>query len=211
MVKPEFLDNNGLSPRKEMKMRLLPAIKAVGAIALSVWAAAANAQANLVVNGSFESGLASWTTNGFLLQGFDFGIDNAAQSGNNAFYGGAIQSLGFLNQTFATQAGQTYNVDFWLASDGFLPNRFQVLANGQLLLDLEDILIQPYGARHTAFTAIGPTTQLQFGFRSDSGLLHLDNVAVAAVPEPEMVVLLAIGLGALAARRRQLKAAQARQ
>jgi hypothetical protein len=35
--------------------------------------------------------------------------------------------------------------------------------------------------------------------------LHLDNVAVAAVPEPEMVVLLAIGLGALAARRRQLK------
>ncbi len=187
-------------------MKLLWAARAAGAIALSLCAATAHAQANVVVNGSFESGLASWTTNGFLLQGFDFGIDNAAQSGSNAFYGGAIESLGFLNQTFATQAGQAYNVDFWLASDGFLPNRLQVLANGQVLLDLEDILIQPYGARHTVFTAIGPTTQLQFGFRSDSGLLHLDNVAVTAVPEPEMVVLLALGLGALAARRRQLKA-----
>jgi len=186
-------------------MKFLLAIKTAGALALSFCAAAAHAQANLVVNGSFESGLASWTTNGFLLQGFDYGIDNAAQSGSSAFYGGAIESLGYLNQTFATQAGQTYNVDFWLASDGFLPNRFQVLANGQILLDLEDILIQPYGARHTAFTAIGPTTQLQFGFRSDSGLLHLDNVTVA-IPEPETVVLLALGLGALAARRRQLKA-----
>jgi hypothetical protein len=70
----------------------------------------------------------SWTTNGFFAQGFDYGIDNLSQSGSNAFYGGAVQSLGFLNQTFATQAGQRYDVDFWLASDGFLPNRFQVLA-----------------------------------------------------------------------------------
>ena len=188
-------------------MRFLLAVKTASALALTLCAATAHAQANLVANGSFESGLASWTTNGFLLQGFDYGIDNAAQSGSNAFYGGAIESLGFLNQTFATQAGQRYNVDFWLASDGFLPNRFQVLANGQLLLDLEDVLIQPYGARHTVFTAIGPTTQLQFGFRSDSGLLHLDNVTVAAVPEPETVALLALGLAAVAARRRWLKAA----
>ena len=186
-------------------MKFLLAARTAGALALSVWAAAANAQ-NLVANGSFESGLASWTTNGFFAQGFDYGIDNQAQSGSNAFYGGAVQSLGFLNQTVATQAGQVYNVDFWLASDGFLPNRFQVLANGQLLLDLEDVLIQPYAARHTAFTAIGPTTQLQFGFRDDSGLLHLDNVTVAAVPEPEAMILLALGLAAVAARRRQVKA-----
>ena len=188
-------------------MRLLSATRAVGAIALSLCAAAANAQANLVVNGSFESGLTSWTTNGFFSQGFDYGIDNLSQSGSNAFYGGAIQSLGFLNQTFATQTGQRYDVDFWLASDGFLPNRFQVLANAQLLLDREDILIQPYGAVHTAFTAIGPTTSLQFGFRNDSGVLHLDNVTVTAIPEPMTLALLALGLGGVAVRGRQLKAA----
>jgi hypothetical protein len=196
----------GLLPAKEIMMRLLSAAKAAGAIALWLGAATAHAQANLVVNGSFESGLASWTTNGFFSQGFDYGIDNLSQSGSNACYGGAIQSLGFLNQTFGTIAGQRYDVDFWLASDGFLPNRFQVLANGQLLLDLEDVLIQPYGARHTAFTAIGPTTSLQFGFRNDAGLLHLDNVTVAAIPEPTTIALLALGLGGVAVRRRQLKA-----
>jgi hypothetical protein len=189
----------------EIRMRFFPVTKLAAALALTLGAAAAHAQANLVVNGSFESGLASWTTNGFTLEGFDFGIDNAAQSGSNAFYGGAIESLGFLNQTVTTQAGLRYDVDFWLASDGFLPNRVQVLANGQVLFDLEDVLIQPYGARHTAFTAIGPTTQLQFGFRNDSGILHFDNVTVAAIPEPETVALFALGLGALAARRRQLK------
>jgi hypothetical protein len=77
----------------------------VGAIALSLCAAAANAQANLVVNGGFESGLASWTTNGFFSQGFDYGIDNLSQSGGNAFYGGAIQSLGFSQPTFRHPSG----------------------------------------------------------------------------------------------------------
>ena len=142
-----------------------------------------------------------------MLQGFDFGIDNAAQSGSNAFFGGAIEGLGFLSQNVSTLAGQRYDVDFWLASDGFLPNAFQVLANGEVLLNLQDILIQPYAPVHTAFTAIGPTTQLQFGFRNDSGVLHLDNVTVAAIPEPSAVALLALGLAGLAARRRHRKAA----
>jgi hypothetical protein len=189
-------------------MRVLSAaFKAAGALALTLCAASAHSQASVIVNGSFESGLASWSTSGFTLQGYDYGIDNAAQSGTSAFYGGAIEGLGFLSQSFASVAGQRYDIDFWLASDGFLPNQFQVLASGQVLLDLQDILIQPYGAMHTAFTATGASTQLQFGFRNDSGALHLDNVTVAAIPEPTTLVLLAIGLGGLAIRRRQLKAA----
>jgi hypothetical protein len=187
------------------------AVKAAGAIALSLCAAAAHSQANVIANGSFELGLASWTTSGFTLQGYDYGIDNAAQSGSSAFYGGAVESLGFLSQSFASLAGQTYSIDFWLASDGFLPNRFQVLANGQLLLDQEDILIGPYRALHTAFRATGASTLLQFGFRNDAGALHLDNVTVAAViPEPATVLLLAAGLSGLAVRRLQLKAVRPR-
>ena len=176
--------------------------KAAGSTALLLFAATAHAQVNVIANGSFELGLASWSTSGFMLQGFDFGIDGAAQSGTSAFYGGAIESIGFLNQTFASSAGAVYNIDFWLASDGFLPNQFQVLANGQTLVNMQDVLIQPYRAVHTTFTATGSSTQLQFGFRNDSGILHLDNVSVTAVPEPTTWLLVAAGLGALVVRRR---------
>jgi PEP-CTERM motif len=175
------------------------------ALALSLCSGSVLAQANIVVNGSFESGLTSWSTSNFLLQGFDFGIDSAAHSGSNAFFGGAIDGLGFLNQSLATTAGSTYNVDFWLASDGFLTNQLRVVVNGQTILSRDDTLLQPYSAYHTTFVANGAVSQLQFGFRNDSGLLHLDDVAVAAVPEPEISLMMAIGLGALAFARRRLR------
>ena len=174
---------------------------AFGAAMLTV-CAAAHAGPNLLVNGSFESGLASWTTSGFTLEGYDYGIDGDAQSGANAFYGGGIEQLGFLRQTISSVAGQLYDLDFWLKSDGFLPNRFEVIANGQVLLNLEDVLLQPYGAKHVSFTGTGNSTVLEFGFRDDAGALHFDNVTVSAVPEPLTSALLVLGLGAIAARRR---------
>jgi hypothetical protein len=161
------------------------------------------AQSNIVANGGFESGLASWTTSSFFAQGFDYGVDNLAHSGTAAFFGGAIGGLGFLQQSVATQPGGTYDVDFWLASDGFLPNQFQVIVNGASLLNRDDILVQPYGALHTTFVATGPLTQLQFAFRDDSGLLHLDDVRVSAIPEPAVSVLMVAGLGVLAVLRRR--------
>ena len=175
------------------------------ALALSLCSGSVLAQANIVVNGSFESGLAAWSTSNFLLQGFDFGIDSAAHSGSNAFFGGAIEGLGFLSQSLATTAGNTYDIDFWLASDGFLPNQLRVVVNGQTLLSRDDILLQPYAAYHTTFVANGAVSQLQFGFRNDSGVLHLDDVAVAAIPEPEISLMMAIGLGAVAFARRRLR------
>ena len=178
-------------------------VKMAGVLAFSACAGAANAQVNVLVNGGFETGLASWTTSGFTLQGYDYGIDQAAHSGSNAFYGGAIGGLGFLSQSFASVAGQMYGIDLWLSSDGFLPNQFQVLVNGQTLLNREDILIQPYGLLHTSFVATGAMTQLQFAFRNDSGSLHLDDVNVAAIPEPTTTALMAAGLGALAFLRRR--------
>jgi len=177
--------------------------QAAGILTLTLCAGPALAQANIVVNGGFESGLASWTTASFFAQGFDYGIDNTAHSGTSAFFGGAIGELGFLRQTVATQAGVRYDVDFWLASDGFLPNQFQVAVNGVPLLNLDDIVVQPYSAGHASFVATSGSSTLQFGFRNDSGLLHLDDVRVAAIPEPAINLLMAAGLGALALLRRR--------
>jgi len=176
--------------------------QAAGILTLTLCAGPALAQANIVVNGGFESGLASWTTASFFAQGFDYGIDNTAHSGTSAFFGGAIGELGFLRQTVATQAGVRYDVDFWLASDGFLPNQFQVAVNGVPLLNLDDIVVQPYSAGHASLVATSGPSALQFGFRNDSGLLHLDDVRVAAIPEPAINLLMAAGLGALALLRR---------
>jgi len=177
--------------------------QAAGILTLTLCAGPALAQANIVVNGGFESGLASWTTASFFAQGFDYGIANTAHSGTSAFFGGAIGELGFLRQTVATQAGVRYDVDFWLASDGFLPNQFQVAVNGVPLLNLDDIVVQPYSAGHASFVATSGPSALQFGFRNDSGLLHLDDVRVAAIPEPAINLLMAAGLGALALLRRR--------
>ena len=176
--------------------------RVASATALTVLSATSYAQSNVIANGSFELGMASWSTNGFFLQGYDFGIDDDAQSGASAFYGGAVQNLGFLNQSFTTVVGQAYSVSFWLANDGYQPNQFQVLANGDVLMDIQNIAILPYTLYQTTFTARSAGSALQFAFRNDSGLLHLDNVAVTAVPEVSPALMLVIGLATMAVRRR---------
>ena len=163
---------------------------------------------NLVSNGGFELGLAGWSTSGFQLQDYDFGVDGSfAHAGSNSFKGGAIESLGFLSQGLTTVAGTAYNIDLWLASDGFFENEFRVLWNGQVVYDKTNIFPQGFAQIVIDPIASGAFSMLSFGFRDDSGFLHIDDVsvrAVAAIPEPSQLALIAVGLGFLAgAARRQ--------
>jgi hypothetical protein len=165
---------------------------------------------NLIQNGGFENGLTDWTPSDFTFEGFDYGVDGQAHTGNAAFYGGGIGAPGFLSQTITTVPGVDYVVDAWLMSDGFLPNLFTVATDGTVRLTLSDILIGPYVHIGAGFRAVGATSTLQFGLRNDSGFLHLDDVrVVAAAPEPPMLTLLGLGLagivacGGLANRKRQ--------
>ncbi len=162
--------------------------------------ASAGAQAD-VVNGGFENGLAGWSVSGFVLSGFDYGIDSQAQAGQNGFYGGAVGSFGYLSQSIATSIGQTYNVSFWLAGDGYVPNQLQVLADGSVLYQTQDTLLQSYRAETTSFVASSTLTTLSFGLRDDFGVLHLDSIAVTPVPEPATWLLTALGLAAVVGRR----------
>jgi hypothetical protein len=186
-----------------MKAAILAAwaIALTGAIpSVSAGPPANEAGPNIVVNGGFESGLAGWSTSGFQLQGFDFGIDSFAHTGNSSFQGGAIESLGFLSQSLATTAGTAYNIHLWLASDGFFENEFQVLWNGQVVYDSTDLFPQGFTQIVVDPIATGPVTSLSFGFRDDSGFLHVDDIsvrAVSAVPEASTFALILVGLAAL--------------
>lgn len=174
----------------------------VAVMAALVLAGAAHAADNIVVNGGFESGLASWTVGGFVAEGYDYGVDGGiVHGGASAFYGGGVGSLAFLNQNLITTAGQAYEISFWLHSDGYLPNRLQVSTDGGIRYDVEDVMLQDFTRVTTAFTATGTLTTLQFGLRNDAGALRLDDITVSAVPEPGTWALMALGAAALALRR----------
>jgi len=193
-----------------MKLAIVAALAAAfGALSGSVSAGPTGSEIgpNLVVNGGFEAGLTGWSSSGFQSQGFDYGVDASfAHGGSNSFQGGAIESIGLLSQTLSTVAGTSYNIDLWLASDGFFENEFQVLWNGAVVFDRSNLFPQGFTQVVIDPMATGATTMLSFGFRDDSGFLHVDDIsvrAVAAVPEPSELALLAFGLAVLARAARR--------
>jgi hypothetical protein len=180
---------------------------------------AGRANADIVVNGGFETGdFTGWTVSG--VDPFDVFVSTSMpHSGLFAADLGSVGGIGFLSQTLPTTAGQTYALSYWLANDGFGPvEHFDARINGNVIpgsvLDSPGIDSGfPYRQFTFDFTATGPTTVLSFGERQDPAFLHLDDVsvnAVVVVPEPATLGLLCIGLAGLAGcgwRRRQRAAA----
>jgi PEP-CTERM motif len=168
---------------------------------------------NLVSNGGFEASTdlagSGWTIGGaFIAEGFDYNIDTSpadAHTGSNSFAGGAIGDVGTLSQTLATTAGQSYNIHFSLANlSGFADGtEFDVLWNGVSVFSMTDILLSGYQDFVIDPLATGSSTVLTFAMRDDSFFLNLDDVRVSAVPEPEVIGLLGLGLAVAALKRRR--------
>lgn len=211
------------------------------AIAAVLAAGAAHAD-NLLVNGSFElpagTTYASLPTGSVTISGWTTVLNGAAWFNANA-YGGAADGVmlvdltryivagGGIEQTFATEAGTSYDLEFNLSTmlrngrDGtaHVDVKVDTLTTGYDVTNLTDTLVwTPFTQR---FTATGPTTTIRFT-NTENGFQNyafLDKVSVTevlpqatiqAVPEPEAYAMMLVGLGLLGMAQRMRSSSKGR-
>lgn len=190
------------------------------------------ANAATIVNGSFESGVnpGSFTTlatGSTAITGWTVGgasIDYIGSYWTPAGIGSrsidlAGNGIGSISQIIATVTGQMYNVSFFVSRNpdgGITPRNGFVDVGGtptQVSFANGGSTRQNMGweQRNFVFTAASTSTTLRFSAdpatsRTSFGL-GLDNVSIAAVPEPGtwMMLLLGFGMigGALRSRKKQ--------
>lgn len=166
--------------------------------------------ANLVVNGSFESGdFTGWTqVNDTSFTGVDCSGVIATDGVCGAFFGPLDPGGGGIIQSITTVAGGVYNLSFDLQNDGPPPNAFGLFWDGSFVGIDFDVDMFPYATFTAQLTASGTSTDLGFIFYHEPSFWDLDNITLnAAVPEPASWAMMIAGFGLVggAARRRVAK------
>jgi hypothetical protein len=162
--------------------------------------------ANLLVNGSFETGdFTGWTLGGNTdpsAAGVQCGGGSFVRDGMCSAYSAAIGTPVTFSQTMSTVAGKAYEIDFWALFDGGNTSSFAATFGGTSL----DNLHNPTGTLNftSDVVATGSSTTLTFSIRDDPGFIFLDAVNVSPIPEPATFGLLGLGMAAVAIRRRQV-------
>ena len=172
---------------------------------------ASTANANLLTNGSFETGdFSGWTMSANFnnTKVVPTTIAFGAQDGNFYVLFGSTGADSTLSQTFADTPGGTLQVSGWLVGDGSSPSDWNMSINGVTFVSVNPVPNQPY----TEFTFTAPATGLDtfvVGFRDDPAFGGTDNFVIteipSTVPQPATLTLLGValvGIG-LASRRRK--------
>lgn len=198
--------------------------KLLALVLISAPLLAAAAPVNLLVNGSFEAttqangswsrqnSISGWTVGANQVEVRN-GIAGNALDGHN-FVELDVDRNSWISQTIATAAGQWYQLDFdvsnrsgvAVASNG-LDWSFGSAGGSALIASLNNSGDNQWMHFSSKVQATGSSLTLKFIATGNSDSLgsSLDNVRVSAVPEPDSVMLMLAGLGAMGfvARRRK--------
>jgi MYXO-CTERM domain-containing protein len=167
---------------------------------------AASAHANLLANGSFETGdFTGWTLAGNLGYtgvGFEPGF---AEDGSYDVIAGPVGSDGYASQTFSDTAGDTLSVSGWVFGYGDEVSDFDMTVDGTGL-DLNPVQTDGVWTEYSFdATATGSDT-FSVGFRDDPSYIYLDNFSVtesaSSTPGPVAIAPFALGLFGVIRRRR---------
>ena len=196
-----------------MTVRKAASLAAAVAVALAAPAGAAS-----IVNGSFEDGIdpGSFTTinavDSTSITGWTVGdgsIDYigsywTAQDGSRSIDLSG-NSIGTISQEFATVAGQAYAITYWVSKN---PDGGDALRTGTISVGgstggfsysgVNDKTNMNWAQETFGFIATGATTTLSFSSDASGGCCYgpaLDNVSIAAVPEPSAWALIILGFG----------------
>jgi hypothetical protein len=183
------------------------------AVCVLILGGSGRAQADLIVNGGFETGdFTGWTFNtppGFLVEPSGYGGIPSNNGNYHVNFGSTSSQPGMISQVITDTSGSNYTLGMWVLGDGG-ENEFTVKWNGTTIYDMSisdtlhitaasEISLNYISLTFTVQGTGSDTVALEGWDNGDNpGAIALDDVSLvpaisSAVPEPTTAVVASFG------------------